>query len=67
MVNANVGGYTKTLDHRKILRKNQICNELLKTKRIIKPKYRLSGGSVFTFSLARGTIHPLSPRQLSYY
>jgi len=30
--------YAKTLNHRKILRKTQNCNNLLKTKRILKPK-----------------------------
>jgi len=41
MVNPVVDGYTKTLNHRKIVRKIQKHN-LLKTKRKLKPKYRLS-------------------------
>jgi len=36
-VNPAVDGYTKTLNHRKILRKTQKNNNLLKNKR--KPKY----------------------------
>jgi len=39
-------GYTKTLNHRKILRKTQ-KNNLLKTKITLKPKFKLSGGAVF--------------------
>jgi len=38
MVNLDVGGYTKTLNHRKLLRKTQKSSNLLKTKRIQKPK-----------------------------
>jgi len=38
MVNLDVDGYSKTLSHRKILRKTQKNNNLLQTKRILKPK-----------------------------
>jgi len=37
-------------------------NNLLKTKTILKPKYKLSGGSFFTFSLPReGKFDTLPP------
>ena len=42
MVNLDVDGYTKTLNHRKIIWKMQ-NNNLLKAKTILKPKYKLSG------------------------
>jgi len=62
MVNLNVGGYTKTTNHRNMVQKMQRNNNLLKIKTILKPKYKLSGGSVFTFSLPRGgNFHPLPP------
>jgi len=64
MVNLDEDGYTKskTLNHRKIIRKIQKNNNLLKTKTIIKPKYKLGGGSVFTFSLRRGgKFDPMPP------
>ena len=51
----------KNLNHRKIIRKTQINNILLKTKTILKPKYKLSGGPVSTFSLPRGDDSPLHP------
>jgi len=41
MVNPDVDGYTKALNIRKILQKN---NNLLTLKRILKAKYMLSGG-----------------------
>jgi len=41
MVNPDVDSYAKTLNHRKIIRKTQRNNNLLKTKRILKPKYHL--------------------------
>jgi len=41
MVNPVVDGYTKALNYRKIVRKIQKYNNLLKTKRILKPKYKL--------------------------
>jgi len=47
-VNPVVHYYTKTLNHRKIVRKKQKYN-LLKIKRIL--KYKLRGGPFFTFSL----------------
>jgi len=54
MVNLDVDGYTKTLNHRRIIRKMQKHNNLQQTTTILKPKYKLSGGSIFTFSLPRG-------------
>jgi len=47
----NPDGYNKTLNHRKILRKAQKIKNLLKIKRILQPKYKLSGGPVFKISL----------------
>jgi len=67
--NLDVGGYTKILNHRKIIRKIQKTNHLLKTKTILKPRYKLSGGSVYTFSLPRGgnsTLCPLSVTSPAY-
>jgi len=43
MVNQVVDGYTKTLNHRKILQKCKKKN-LLKTKRILKLKYKPKSG-----------------------
>jgi len=61
MVNLDVGGHTKTINHRNTIRKMQKNNNLLKTKTILKPKYKLSGGSFFTFNLPRGGISTLCP------
>jgi len=47
MVNLGVDGYTKTQNHRKIIRKLQKTNNLPKTKTILKPKYHLSWGLGF--------------------
>jgi len=52
MVNPDVNGYAKTLNHRKSpknFRKTQKYSNRLKTKRIQKPKYKLSaaGGGRF--------------------
>jgi len=59
MVNLDVGGYTKTLNHRKILRNTQKTTE---TKRILKPK---SGGPSFTFTVAcSGNNSPLRQQQI---
>jgi len=44
MENSDADGYTKTLNHRKILGKTQ--KQLMKTKRILKPKL------TFTFTVA---------------
>jgi len=38
MVNPHVDGQTKTLNHRKIIRKTHKNNNLLKIKRLLKPK-----------------------------
>jgi len=50
MVHPDVDGYTKTPIQRKILRKTKKGDNLLKTKRILKPKYKLNGDLGFTFS-----------------
>ena len=57
----------KLLNHRKILQKTQKNNSLLKAKRTLKPKYKLSGGTVFTFTLPGGRFAPMYPRQLRPY
>jgi len=51
---------TKTLNHRKILRKTQ--KKLLKPKTILKPKYKLSWSPSFTYTVAcrRGLFTPLA-------
>ena len=67
MVNLDVDGYTKTLNHRRIIRKMQKNNNLLQTTTILKPKYKLSGGLIFTFSLPRGGgVRPSAPCQLRH-
>ena len=66
MVNPDVDGYFKTLNHQKILRKTQKDN-LLKTKRLLISKYKLSGVPVFAFILAGGTIRSSDPRQLRHW
>ena len=61
MVNLDVNGCTtKTLNHQKLLRKTR--KRLLKTKRILKPKHKLSWGPSFTFTVAcrRGQFTPLA-------
>jgi len=40
MVNPDVDGQTKTLNHRKIIRKTHKNNKVLKTKRMLKQKYK---------------------------
>ena len=47
-------------NQRKILRKTQKDDNLLKTKRRLKPKYKLGGGMVFTFSRPGESNHPSS-------
>jgi len=44
-----------------ILWKTQKNDNLLKTKRILKLKYKLNGDPVFAFSLPGGKFAPLSP------
>jgi len=53
--------YLKSLNNQKILQKTQKGNNLLKTKRILKMKYKLMGWPVFTRSLPGGAILPSSP------
>jgi len=67
MVNPDLDGYSKTPNHRKILRKMQNKNNLLKTKGILIPKYKVSGGTVFTFSLSGGRFASLPHRQLRHW
>jgi len=50
-----------------ILRKTQKNSKLQKGKRILKPKYELSGGPIFTYSLPGGTICLSAPRQLRHW
>ena len=68
MVNPDVDGYTTTLNHRKILLKTQKNNNLRKSKRILKPKYRykLSGDQVLHL-LRQGEIFPSAPRLLRHW
>jgi len=54
MVNSDVDGFGKTLNYRTIAKNKK----LLKAKRILKPKYKLSGGPSFRFSLQKRTIRP---------
>jgi len=60
MVNPDVDGSTKTLNQRKILQKTQINDNLLKTKRMLKPKYKPNWAWLFTFRLA-GRNSPFLP------
>ena len=57
-VNPDVVGCTKTLNHQKIFRKMQ--KKILKTKRILKLKYKLRMGQSSTFAVAcrRGQFSP---------
>jgi len=64
MVNPDVCGYTKPVNHRKTLWKTQENNSSLKLNRILKPGYKLSGVPVFAFSLPRESFARLTPRQL---
>jgi len=52
MVNPGMDDCTKSPNQRKILRKKQKDDNLLKSniKRLQKPKHKLSGGLVLTFS-----------------
>jgi len=58
IVNSDVDGYTKTRNHKTNYPKSP--KKLLKTKRVLKPKNKPSGGPSFTFSLQEGTIRPSS-------
>jgi len=61
MVNSDVVGYTKTLNHRKIPQRTQ-KNNLLKANRILKLKCKLSGKSFFNILLHRGEANrPSAP------
>ena len=67
IVNPDVDSKTKTLNHRKIIRKTHKNNNLLKTKGMLKPKYKLDGRSVFTFSLPRVNIVPVKVASGFFY
>jgi len=53
-------GYTKSLHIRKILRKTQISYNRLKTKRVLKLKYKREGGK-FLYLACQGSDSPLWP------
>jgi len=62
-VNPNVDGYTKTLNDREIHRKTQKYSNLLKTKRMLKSKYRLNKARLFHLAYQEGgRFAPLPPR-----
>jgi len=63
MVNPDIDSYTKTLNHRKMLRKTQKKQQRAENQK--KRKSR-SGGPVFTFSSPWGAIRPSAPRQLRH-
>jgi len=61
MVNPDVDSY-KTRNKRKtVLRKTQKTTTYRKLKEYQTPKYKLSGGPVFTLSLPRERFAPLIP------
>jgi len=65
LVNPDVDGHSKTLNHRKILRKTQENNDLLKTKRIVKPRYKLSGAWFLHLACQGGRFAPLHLRSVT--
>jgi len=56
MVNTDMDAKTKILSHRKIIRKAQKNNNLLKTKRMLKPKYKV--GDRFLQLACQGSNSP---------
>jgi len=64
VMNPDVDGYTKTLNHGKIFPKLQKSDNLLKTKRM-KKKYKLSGRPLFIFSLPGQSIRPSDPSSVT--
>jgi len=66
MVHPYVNGYTKTLNHPKILWKTKKIKIPLETKRILKKKYKLSGCPAFTVSLPELAIRASDSGQLLY-
>jgi len=65
IVNADANVYAKTRNHRETLQQHK-RNNLLKIKRILMPKYKLSAGDqVFTFSLSGGGAVPILARSLT--
>jgi len=63
MMNPDVDSYAKTLNDRKIIQKMQ-KNNLLKNKRMLKPKYHLRWRCGFHIQVARGGISPLASSHL---
>jgi len=63
-VDLDADGYTEILNHRKILRKTQKNNNLLITKRILKPKYKPRGARCLHLACQGGRFAPLPTRQL---
>jgi len=61
MVNPNVGGHTKTLSHRKNTPKKTKKKLPVENQKNKKPKYKLSGGPVFAFSLPGARFTSLLP------
>jgi len=55
-----VDGYIKTLNHQKILRKT-LKNNLLKTKTILLPKYKLGGDWFLHLACQGGAVRPSAP------
>jgi len=67
IVNPNVDIPNKTRIHRKTLRKSQKNNNLLKMKRRLKLKYKLSG-AIFLHLVCQGEqFATLPPRQLRHW
>ena len=64
MVNPGVDGYTETLNHRKIIRKAKKIKNLLKTKIILKPTFKLSDCPIFKISLPGRGNSPLYPSSI---
>jgi len=50
VVNPDLDGCNKTLNDRKIRRKNVENNTLRKTKRILKPKYKPNGAQLLSLA-----------------
>jgi len=65
-VKPDADGYTKMLNHHKILWKTQKNNNLPKTKRILQPKCKLSGARFVHFACQWEQFTPL-PHQLHHW
>jgi len=66
MVNPDEDCFTKSLHNRKVLRKIQ-KNNPLKTKRILKPKFKLSGVQFLHLACQVERFAPLASRQLCHW